>query len=46
MNETALAQFIQITFMPFVPLLAGAVIALIAVVLLLILFRGFLPPEE
>ena len=46
MNETSLGQFLMITFMPFVPAVAGAVIALLGVLLIIILFKGFLPPEE
>jgi hypothetical protein len=43
MNADSLGQFIMLVFAPFIPLVAGGVIAVIMVLLLIILIRKFLP---
>ena len=46
MNADTLGQFLMVVFMPFVPLLAGAVIAVITLLLVIVMFRGFLPSDQ
>jgi hypothetical protein len=46
MNADALGQFLMIVFVPFVPVLAGAVVALIGSLLVVIIFRDFLPSDS
>lgn len=46
MNADALGEFLMMIFVPFIPLTAGAVIAAILSLLLIVLFQGFLPDEE
>jgi hypothetical protein len=42
-NEAALGEYIMIVFMPFVPILAGGVIAFTLTILTIVLFKEFLP---
>lgn len=47
MNDEALGQFIMLVFMPYVPLLAGVVIALLLSLLIYISIRdGFVQLKE
>ena len=43
MTDAALGEFIKLTFMPFVPILAGGVLGLTLVIIVLVLFKEFLP---
>ncbi len=45
-DPTILAQYIQAVFMPFVPLVAGAVITMILLSTFIVLFDLFLPKED
>lgn len=42
----ALGEFLSIWFVPHIVYLGGTVIAAILMLLLIIMFTGFLPPEE
>jgi hypothetical protein len=44
-NPDDLGQFIMIVFAPFIPLVAGGIIAIILTLLLIILIRKFLPEQ-
>ena len=46
MNPDALGQFLVIVFIPFIPLLAGAVIAILGSLLAIITFRSFIPSDD
>jgi hypothetical protein len=46
MNPDALGQFLMLVFVPFIPLIAGAVIAMIGSLLVIVMFRSFLPSDE
>lgn len=46
MNPDALGQFLVMVFVPFIPLIAGAVIAIIGSLLVIIKFRQFLPSDS
>lgn len=43
MNAEEVGEFIQIIFMPYIPIAAGGVIAIILALLLIVLIRYFLP---
>jgi hypothetical protein len=46
MNPDSLGQFIIAVFLPFVPLLSGAIIALILVILFILFFTHLIPEES
>jgi hypothetical protein len=46
MNADSLGQFLVIVFVPWIPMLAGAVIAIIGALLVIIIFRQFLPSDS
>jgi len=46
MNPDALGQFLVMVFVPFIPLLAGAVIAILGSLLAIIMFRSFIQSDK
>lgn len=46
MNPDALGEFLVMVYVPFVPLLAGAVIAILGSLLVILKFREFIPDEK
>ena len=46
MDAESLGQFLMLVFAPFIPVLAGAVVALLGLLIVVIIFREFLPSEE
>lgn len=46
MNADDLGQFLMVVFTPFIPMLAGAVIAILGSLLVIIMFRNFIPSDE
>ena len=46
MNPDSLGQFLVVVFVPFIPLIAGAVIAIIGSLLVVVMFRGFIPSDD
>lgn len=43
MDQIILGHFITATFLPFVAFIAGGVISITLLILILVMFRGFLP---
>lgn len=46
MDEFVLGAYLTDTFLPFVPFIAGGIIAHILLVLILVMFRAFLPEDK
>lgn len=46
MDQVALGSLIADAFIVFLPFLAGGVIAFLLVLMLLVMFRGFLPEDK
>lgn len=46
MDETVLGLYLTHTFLPFVPFIAGGVIAFILLILIFVMFRALLPEDK
>lgn len=46
MNPDALGEFLVMVFVPFIPLLVGAVIAILGSLLVILKFREFIPSDD
>ena len=45
MDAESLGQFLMLVFAPHIPVLAGAVVALLGLLIVVVIFREFLPEE-